>query len=199
MEPDPRIAERPAPRRRSPVTFVLVSLCLVLSALVLFLAWQNRRLKTLEATASAAKLPPDALKAGDAADPFGILDESGGEAAIAFSDGGPRTLLLVFSSHCPACEKTLPIWNEILEEGPPGDLRLIGIRTDREAPGAGSLFVPGLRFPVHRVKGSPPPFLSRIPFVPAAVLIDGGGRVERVWYGMPTGAQRKELREAIAG
>ncbi len=199
MEPDSNVPDPPAPKRRDPVTFVLVALCLVLSILVLALAWQNRALKTIAASVHAAQLPPDAMKAGDVAEPFGLLDEAGGEIAVGFPGGGARTLLLVFSSHCPACEKTLPIWNDILEEGLPADLRPIGIRTDRDAEGAGSLLTAGLRFPAFRPKNPPPPFLSRIPFVPATVLLDGRGRVEKVWYGMPSGEQRKEMRKAIAG
>jgi hypothetical protein len=201
MGDEPKTDRGPESRPRDPFTVFLMLACVALSLVVFFLARQNRQLKAELGAAGTPRLPAGALKPGDTVEPFALLDESGARVAIGFAAGGPRTLLLVFSSRCPACEKTLPIWNEILAAATPKDCRVVGVRTDGDAPGSSSLFTPALRFPVHTVpEPAPPPFAGPgLPYVPAAVLLDGEGRVSRVWFGVPAESDRRELRDALAG
>jgi len=203
MPEDAKPAPADSARRpgRDPFTLFLVVACIALAALVIVLAWQNRQLKRGLAGPSAPELPADALKAGDRLEPFAVLDEAGGKRLLEFSPDGPKTLLLVFSAHCPACERTLPIWSEFLASTPGASLRAIGIQTDRPgaAPDTSGIVTAALGFPVFSPEAKRPPALEKVPYVPATILLDGHGRVVQVWFGMPTGHQLDELRELARG
>ena len=111
----------------------------------------------------------------------------GGEA----SHAGGRTLLLVFSPDCPACEQTFPFW-EYLVEGAPPTLRVVGLCVGDDPP-------PSLSFPVYTLPGAAPECLQRVPLVPASLLVDGEGRVVRAWYGvLETGDEDVLLNEVAA-
>jgi thiol-disulfide isomerase/thioredoxin len=189
------------PPRRDPFTMFLVVACIVLAVLVIVLARQNRQLKASFAALAASQVPADALKTGDRVEPFAILGEGARKERLEFSPDGPKTLLLVFSTHCPACERTLPIWNEFLTAGPPAGLRAVGVETDHPgaAPELGGIVPPALGFPVFSVEQPSPPVLGKIPYVPATVLLDGHGRVVKVWFGIPTKEQLGELRDLVTG
>lgn len=186
--------------KRDPFTVFLVVACIALSVLVFLLARENRRLKADLSQAAAGQMPADSLKPGDAVEPLALVADGGKPSRLDFSAEGPRTLLLVFSTHCPACEKTLPIWNDLLASGLPRDLRAVGVRTDREKAGAatGTVLTAGLHFPVFAPQDPSPPLLGKIPYIPAAVLLDSRGLVVKVWVGIPGDAQIKELRELVS-
>jgi len=189
--------ERP---RRDPFTLFLVVACIALAVLVIFMARQNRHLKESAASFSAAQIPRDALKAGDRVDPFELIGEANRRERLEFAADGPKTLLLVFSTHCPACEKTLPLWSDFLAAGPPAGVRAIGIQTDRPgaSPDLGDIVPASLHFPVFSVDKPGSSALDRIPYVPSTVLLDGHGLVVRVWFGIPEKEQLAELRELLA-
>jgi hypothetical protein len=200
------VEEKPVPAdpagrpRRDPFTLFLVVACIALAVLVIVLARQNRQLKSGLAALLAPELPADALKTGDRVEPIALLGEGSRKELVEFSPDGPKTLLLVFSAHCPACEKTLPIWNDFLASAPAG-LRTIGIQTDRPgaAPDVSGIVPASLRFPVFSVATPKPSALDKMPYVPVTVLLDGHGRVVRVWFGIPTKKQLDELRELASG
>jgi peroxiredoxin len=163
------------------------------------LAWQNRCL-TAELAAAAGAPPPGALKSGDTLPAFDVVDATGQTTRVAF-DGQGKTLLLVFSSTCGACRETIPVWNRLLADGVPSAIHVIGIQTDFQPSSTSdtALAVPDLRFPVFGAsdpRGEP---MSKFPAIPAAALVDGSGAVTSVWFGVPSDAQVKELRRALAG
>jgi thiol-disulfide isomerase/thioredoxin len=200
-EAKPAAAEETGRPRRDPFMLFLVVACIALAVLVIFLARQNRQLKASLASLAASQVPADALKAGDRVEPFALLGEAGRKDRLEFSPDGSKTLLLVFSTHCPACERALPIWNDFVAAGPPAHLRVVGIETDRPgaAPELGGIVPASLRFPVFSVEQPPPPVMARVPYVPATVLLDGHGRVVKVWFGIPTKEQIGELRDLVSG
>ncbi len=187
--------------RRDPFTLFLVVACIALAVLVIVLARQNRQLKMAMAGVPGPQVPPDALKTGDQVEPFALLGEAGRKDRLEFPVNGPKTLLLVFSTHCPACEKTLPVWDEFLAAIKSPGLRTIGIETDRpgSSPDVSGLLPAALRFPVFSVEKPEPPVMRRLPYIPATVLLDGNGRAVRVWFGIPTKEQLDELRDLVSG
>jgi hypothetical protein len=189
------------PPRRDPFTMFLVVACIVLAVLVIVLARQNWKLKASFATLAKSQIPADALKTGDTVEPFTLLGDDARKERLLFSPDGPKTLLLVFSTHCPACERTLPVWNEFLTSSPPQGVRAVGVETDHPgtAPQLGGIVPASLGFPVFSVEQPPPPVLGKIPYIPATVLLDGHGRVVRVWFGIPTKDQMDELRSLVTG
>jgi hypothetical protein len=189
------------PQRRDPYAMFLVVACIVLAVLVIVLARQNRQLKKSFAALAAAPISADALKTGDSVEPFDLLGEGTRKERLEFSPEGTKTLLLIFSTHCPACEKALPIWSDFLSQSPPAGLRAVGVQTDHPggAPLLDGIVPTALGFPVFSVEQPPPPVLGKIPYVPATVLLDGHGRVVKVWFGTPTKEQMDEVRDLVAG
>ena len=180
---------------RDPFTIFLLVACLALSALVVVLAWQNWTMKRELARAHSPEAP-DALAPGDVVPAFDVVDPSGKAERIAFGDGTPRTLLLVFSTTCPACKLNMPIWNELLARPVPPSMRVVGIQTDAGAEHAeGS---PALPFSVFTLDRSHGASLEKIPFIPATVVLDPQGTVVAAWFGVLTESQQAELARQLA-
>jgi len=173
--------------------------CVALAVLVFLLAMQNRQLKQA-LTFALTDIPADALTHGDTLEPPALIDDLGQVQNVDFGGEREQTLLLVFSSTCPACEETLPIWSEMIPEymGRP-ELQIVGIQLDRPAPDdePGSLVTEAFPFPVLGVTTEGYEALRRIPFIPAAILIDPAGTVEKTWYGLPGERELEELRAAL--
>ena len=185
---------------RDTFTLFLVVACIALAVLVIVLARQNRQLKMGMGAVSAPQMPPDALKTGDRVEPFVLVGEAGRKDRLEFTPNGPKTLLLVFSSHCPACEKTLPVWGEFLASAKPSGFRTIGIETDRpgDAPDVSGIVPAAMGFPIFSVENPEPPVMRKLPYIPATVLLDGNGLVVRVWFGIPSKEQLDELRDLVS-
>ena len=179
--------------RREPMTLVLVVACLVLSGLVVVLAWQNWSMKRQLSSAShRPDLPAEALRPGDRLEPFEVLDASGAPVRIEFGEASPNTLLLVFSSTCPACERNMPTWNELLTQPLPKDWRVVAIQTDD-----GTHATP-LPFTVYGVDRAHPAPLDRVPFVPATVVVAPTGEVLSSWFGILSDDDRAALEQKLA-
>jgi len=182
--------------RRDSLTNVLLVGCVALAACVVVLAWQNLSLKRQLVSAAHAGVDPDALAAGDFVEPFEVVTAEGARVRIAFDEEQQRTLLLVFSSTCPACESNMPVWNVLLAGERPASVRVLGIQTDLAAGAAPHDGGPPC--PIYAV--GPParaPF-DRLPYVPATVVIDREGRVRDVWFGVLGADQQAELQREIA-
>ena len=170
--------------------FLMVA-CVALAVMALMLALQNRRLKQELSRPATPQMPPDALKVGDTFPPLALLDEEGNPVSVPFG-GGQRTLLLFFSARCPACRQTFPVWGTLLQDLPAG-ARVYGVRIGPSAPD-----MPPLPFPQHTQEDGGKSLKGKIPFVPATVLLDGSGTVERIWFGVPDEKERQELRDRLA-
>jgi thiol-disulfide isomerase/thioredoxin len=168
--------ERPSrPWSESAFTLFLVLACLALAVLVFLLARENRRLKA-ELVAAPRAVPAEAWKAGDRLGPLTLVNGEGSTEAITFDREEGRTLLLVFSPGCPACEETYPFWEFVVEAAPPA-LRVVGLSVGDDPP-------PSLALPVYTLLDSDRESMQRVPLVPATLLIDREGRVVRAWYGV---------------
>jgi hypothetical protein len=171
----------------------ITSACVALAVLTLFLAWQNRNLKDDLAELRAPQIPPEALKAGDTMAPLTIMDEGGSEVTIEFGAEARKTLLLIFSPECPACAMTLPIWSDLFKE-PPAAARVAGLRMGAEPEGGSAL-----PFPVYTPDESGSGLVGKIPYVPTTLLVDEGGLVERIWFGVLEEEAQEELLDLLAG
>jgi len=176
-----------APRRDGFQIFLMVA-CVALMILVVLLAVENRRLKA-ELIASYESLPTEALAPGERVGAFDVADASGGISTVDPAASPTGTLLLLFSTECPACDRTIPLWIDLFAgANDPTAPRKVGVRLDRpaeseESPG---LVAAAFPFPVYSVtdRGIGDD-LRRIPFIPAAVLLDSSGTVVETWYGAP--------------
>lgn len=188
-----------AKRRTDPFTFFLVVACLVLAALVVALTMQNRTLKDQMAHMGAGGPAPAQFKAGDTVDPLNLVADDGSTKTIKFGEGETKTILLVFSSHCPACKQTLPVWNEIMKKPPKDGVRIVGIQTDRldANPSQPALMEAAFPFPVYGYKRPAHDPLEKVPFIPAAIVVDAKGVVQDALFGVPTSDTRAKLEAEL--
>lgn len=189
-----------AARRIDPFTAFLVGACVVLAALVVGLTMQNRSLKDKIGELKSG-LPADHLKSGDVVGPIPVVEDGGGTKTIGFGEGETKTVLLVFSSHCPACKQTLPIWEQILKSPPAAGVRVVGIQTDRldPNPNGPALVTASFPFPVYGYKHVSPDPLAKVSAIPAAIVIDTKGVVTQAMFGVPDNATEGKLKHALAG
>lgn len=190
-----------AAKRFDPFVAFLVVACLGLAVLTFLLARQNRTLKARLAEESRlATRQADALKPGDLVKPFAVVDGSGHKSTIGFGEGEAKTILLVFSSTCPACQETIPRWKAILGSGSTGAVRILGVQTDHPDPSksAAALVLPALPFPVYSEESPGTELMKKVPYIPATVVVDAKGVVAQAWFGVPTSEQEEELRQVLA-
>ena len=173
-------------------SFFLIAACVALGVLVLLLAWQNRALKDELAAATARQAPPEGLAAGDRFQPLVLLDDGGNSTALRLGESEPRSLLLVFTTHCPACRETIPVWGSLLED-PLEGIRVLGIRLGGEVED-----IPFLPFAVFTPEDGGAGLAGKIPFVPATLILDGDGTVEQVWYGMLDEEKQRAVGDALS-
>ncbi|HXV78182.1 MAG TPA: hypothetical protein VD788_17865 [Candidatus Polarisedimenticolaceae bacterium] len=165
--------------------WLLIALCTMLAIVVILLARQNAELKR-----ELLARPAVELSAGDVLDEIVVVAHDGVERPLELT--GP-TLLLVFSSRCPACAALRPYWSELPALAGPGALQIIGLETDA----AGSTAL--APYPIYAVVHDRSPGLEPVPYVPATVLVDGDKTVRRVWFGPLDAEARRELTELIRG
>jgi hypothetical protein len=193
---DETMTDSASSQRSGSFTFFLMAACAVLSVLVILLAVQNLRLKR-ELSEQLAGPAEDALRKGETLATLTLVDEAGESGPLEFGQGERRTLLLIFSVHCPACEQTFPIWEELRET--PG-LRIVGVQTDPPTEGESSpsgTLPPAFPFGIFGVDYEASEAMARIPFIPATLVLDTSGVVEEVWFGVPEEDQIEEIREAV--
>jgi peroxiredoxin len=177
---------------------LLVVIAVALAAVVILLALQNRNLKTQIASLSARLPATESLEPGDVFGPLVLIDETGARVPLVFDAGPRQTLLLLFTLTCPACEKTLPVWSELVAGVTNPELRVVGVQLDR-ANDPGSLATVTLPFQVYGVEPAESTALAKMPYIPSTVILDGNGVVEQAWFGMLTEAQRQEVRSFLGG
>lgn len=184
----------PRPRRDS-LTHVLLVGCVALAVCVIALAWQNLALKRRLASPAHAQDDLPKLAAGDVVGPFDLWSPTGESVKVAFDGAEDRTLLLVFSSTCPACERNMPAWHELLSGQRSSGVRVLGIQTDLAA--GAQPHAAGPPCPIYSVGQRAGPPFDRLPYVPATVVLDRQGRVRRAWFGILDAQQQAELRREL--
>jgi hypothetical protein len=188
------IADKP---RRDWYSIFLSVISLALAVLVVLLVVQNRNFKREngELRQQLAQGGRPGLAAGEMLTPFALADASGTPAPVPVGDGR-RRLLLVFTSTCPHCAHAMPIWRDLMAGGA-GGLEVVGLQLD--AGSANAKPIDTLPFPVMSPGSSPPSFLEKLNGVPASIIVDGSGKIEKLIYGPPEGKDLDALRVALHG
>jgi peroxiredoxin len=164
-----------------------VTAILFLTAEVVLLMLQNRDLKR-QLSAKA----PEMLKGGDEVPSLRAVSMAGDTMNVTYDDGTKRYLLLVFSTTCPHCEKTLPRWKEIVDEMQDDDCDILGVSTSNLEATRKYIVEKGIDFNVVTTDTS---FWRKykVNGVPATILIKEKGKVENVWFGELSEANREEI------
>lgn len=134
---------------------------------------------------SRPKAPPPPIEAvaeGDTLEPMAVRALDGSERTLQPS-GGRDTLLLVFTTTCPACRENAPTWAELAARVG-DDYEIVGLSLDDPEATRAYAAEQGFRFPIvvpRKVEG----FARRhgIPAVPHTLWIGDDGAVRASWVG----------------
>jgi len=166
------------------VTLLLVNVLLV---------QQNKKLKGL------ASRPDRALevKPGTALPPLDGFDSNGAWHSIDYGQDPRKTVLLVLTPQCHACEENMPNWGAIINGLDHRAFRLVGVSLKSEG-----LNEYASRHGINRV-----PILTKIDpkyrvaynlaLTPQIILIDAEGKAEKVWTGLLRGEDRHDVEQAL--
>lgn len=165
---------------------------------IAFLAHQNRELKRVIAGAGGAPEAPDRLKPGDTVAAFDAVAAEGRRTRVAYDDAA-RYLVLITSTKCQWCTKTLPVWKEIAAQAGEKGVRVVGISLDGEGEMEKYKLENGLNFEVVNFPEDPSVQLSYKAYAtPQTILVGRGGRVERVWAGALDEKAKDEVVKQIS-
>ncbi|HEX5707943.1 MAG TPA: redoxin domain-containing protein [Pyrinomonadaceae bacterium] len=164
---------------------------------IAFLVYQNRELKQAIALSRSAP-EPDGLKPGDQVAAFDAVGGAGGQTRVSYDDA-ERYLVLITSTKCQWCTKTLPVWKEIAEQAGGKGVRVVGISLDGEGEMEKYKRENGLNFEVVNFPEDPVVQASYKAFAtPQTILVGRGGKVERVWQGALNEAAKNEVVKQIS-
>jgi hypothetical protein len=170
--------------------FVLGAALVLLNVL---LVQQNKKLKVL------AKRPDRALevKPGTALPPLEGFDSNGARHSIGYGQDSRKTVLLVLSPLCHACEENMPNWEAIINGLDRRSFQLAAVSLQSEgfkeyASRHGINQVPVLTKidPKYRVT-------YNLALTPQTILIAADGKVEKVWTGVLREEDKKDVELAL--
>jgi len=158
---------------------------------VILLSTQNRELKNRLAMLLGNGIY-GSLKAGETVPPFTANDINGNSVEITYDNMNSKTLLLVFSTTCSACERNLPNWSEIASRLKGSSRRVIGISLD--APDSTRQYVLENELQFTVLVPAEKKFLQdyKISYTPQTIVINPQGRVKQIWNGVLDSQQKAE-------
>ncbi|MGE5322127.1 MAG: peroxiredoxin family protein [Actinomycetota bacterium] len=176
-------------------TYAVSGCCVLLLGLNIALVYQNRELK------SRLSVPPPVLQAtaGTRMPDLKGFDPDGNPVAVRYGSDPRQVLVLVFSPTCPFCEQNWPRWAEVIKSLDRSRVRPVGVdltstTTDSFASehAMGEMPVIAKVDPLARVD-------YRFQLTPQTILLDGSGKVEKVWTGVLNSAAVAELKQRLSG
>lgn len=157
------------------------------------LVQQNKKLKV------QASRPDRALeiKPGTALPPLKGIDSNGEGHIINYGQDSRKTVLLVLSPRCYACEENMPNWKAIINGLDRRSFRLAAVSLQSE----------GFKEYASRHGINQVPILTKIDpkyrvaynlaLTPQTILIDADGKVEKVWTGLLQGEDKRNVELAL--
>ena len=170
---------------RGVLLLLVVGLCIV----NVFLVKQNRDLK-----ASIAGNQPDFLKPGEHVPSFTANVLSGERRMVNYA-ASAKTVLLVFTPGCPACERTLPYWKEIKAACDRKGYQIFGISLDNSANTGDYLKANGLNLTVFASADAQIKKSYKLNLTPLTIVIGNDGRVEEIWAGAFTQQSKQDVEK----
>ena len=182
-------------RQKNVGTKIGYLLILFLTAEVILLTYQNRELKQELKNLVAATQPMESLKPGERVEPFNVKTLDGGLSEVRYADPAKKYLLLVLSTTCPHCAKTLPVW-DVIARNRPNNADVLGISVHDVDHTKKYVEESKINFYVVSVDTS---FYRKykISGVPETILVSGDGTVEKSWIGELTADQSTEIQNLM--
>jgi len=161
----------------------------VLLLVNVLLVQQNKKLQVL------ASRPDRALEArpGTALPPLEGIDSDGNRRRVGYGQDSRKTVLMVFSPRCGACEEAMPTWDAIINGLDPRAFQIAAISLQPEGVKEYASRRGINRIPILTKIDSKYRVAYNLALTPQIILIDSGGKVEKVW----TGVLRKEAQQEV--
>jgi peroxiredoxin len=170
---------------------VVLSIFAVLATFqIVFLTIQNRALKHALSGPQTGKTP-DFLKPGDQAQAFNGIDANGQTTRIAYDDAD--YLILITSTSCPWCARTMPIWKDIADKAKGKPLRVVAVAIDGKGELPAYIQKNGINFDVVNFAEPSTQSSYKAFSTPQTIFIKRGGRVEKTWQGLLTEKTENEV------
>jgi peroxiredoxin len=163
---------------------------------IVFLTVQNRKLKNSIALSTVSTNNFDGLKPGDTLTGFNTIDVINNNTRVAYD--GSHSLVFITSTRCQWCAKTLPIWKELADAARLRSIQTIGISTDGKGELGSYMKDNALNFEVVNFPNAKIQAAYKAFSTPQTLLVGQGGRVEKVWIGMPSETTKKEILDLLA-
>ena len=169
----------------------------LLTTEVVLLIFQNRELKAILASLSAVgQMEP--LKPGERVEAFKLQSVGGNINEFTYTDPAKKHLLFIFSTTCLHCEKTLPLWNEIVAKNTNDNCNIIGVSPDPIEETVKFASEKNLTFYIgSATKDTSFSRKYKIPGVPETILLSSNGTVEKTWAGELTPEQAIEIQSLM--
>lgn len=167
--------------------------CIVLLVFNVALVRQNRQLK------AQLSLPPPAMEvpAGTKLPDLKGFDLGGKPVELAYGSDARKALILVFSPTCGFCAQNWPKWYELMSTLDRGAVRPVAVDVSSSSTAS---FLAEHHFsdiPVM-LQVDPTDRLSyRFQITPQTILINGNGKVEKVWSGVLDNTAVEELKQRM--
>jgi peroxiredoxin len=127
--------------------------------------------------------PPETLKTGDKVESFTALDLAGVEHTVA-QTGSKKTLLLAFTTTCPACKANAPNWVDLYKKIDKQQWNVLGLTLDDPEKTKAYVVEKGFEFPVLAMKEKKDILkLLKVQRIPTTLAIDENQKVVKVWVG----------------
>jgi peroxiredoxin len=159
---------------------------------------QNRNLKR-QLNEIGSPHPIEFLKVNDQVASFDLKDINGHEMSVAFGSSKKQTLLFMFSTTCPHCERNLAKWKDISEKIKRKDkdaVNVMGVSISNNDETKEYYLKNKLNY-TTLVADTSFERLYKVEAVPQTLLINGDGKVKNNWTGELTAQQVKELMSTI--
>jgi|ERR1041385_238082 peroxiredoxin len=171
---------------------------MILITETVFLIKQNKELKTTikEMTASSIIEP---LQPGERVEPVKIQSLDKKISELTYNEPQKKTLLFIFSTTCPHCEKNLPMWKSLVEHNNSNQCDVIGIsihQVDKTFDYVSSRNVNFITYSVSSDTSFSRKY--KISGVPETVLLNGLGIVEKTWSGELTQEHTMEIQKLMS-
>jgi peroxiredoxin len=175
---------------------VSAGLTLLATASLLFLVWtvvdQNRMLREALANPNAASV----LQAGDTIPAAQLMDLNGNRKDLrqVVDSGG---VLAFFTTTCPYCEQTLPVWRELARDLREQNVPFVGVSLHEEMLPRNFLTANEIDWPILLPVDADARSALKARIVPLTALFGADGSVVRTWRGALSTADAEAILQAV--
>jgi hypothetical protein len=178
---------------RKSIALAFLAVAVFLSILNILLIRQTRQLQTRVQGLRTELL----LQPGGTAPPITGKDLLGDPLVIGYGQDRKKTVMLVFSPQCHACDLNWPKWSRALLFADRVGARVVGVNLSDNLP-EDYLNQHGLRDRLVVAQADPTSILAyKFQFTPQTIVIDADARVQWVWTGVLEDKAEREFNRVL--